>query len=195
MQTTTMISMTMYRFCIFVFIMEILNLHIFTIGYANHNADSFIHLLKSNNINFLVDVRSIPYSKHNTIFSQNMLKNLLQSNNIKYKWMGDSLGGRRTDLTSETGLINDNEYDNDPIYKNGIAELLQLGLQKVICLMCSEEDPRECHRHMIIANTLIKRKFEHCAKINDIDVTHIRADGRKEDAKKIPVHIQLKLFK
>jgi len=174
--------------------MKVFNLHIFTIGHSNHNADSFIKLLEINRIECLIDVRSSPYSKYNKVFNQKEFKTLLASKNIEYKWMGDTLGGRRENLTSEMGFRKDNEYDDDPIYKMAMIDLMRKGLQKTICVMCSEEDPRECHRHKIITNSLINRKIKECNKLNTINISHIRANGIIEDAKKIPIHFQLNLF-
>lgn len=174
--------------------MKVFNLHIFTVGHSNHNADSFIQLLNKHGIECIVDVRSSPYSRYNKIFNQQEFQKLLAEKDIDYKWMGDALGGRRENLTSELGFRKDNEYDNDPVYIEGVINLMRLGLRKLCCVMCSEEEPRDCHRHKIIANTLINRKINECNKLNDITVSHIRADGLIEDAKDIPIHFQLNLF-
>ena len=156
--------------------MKVFNLHIFTIGHSNHSINSFITLLKTFGIECLIDVRSSPYSKFNKPFNKKDLESSLLSQNIRYRWMGDLLGGKKENLISEMGFRRDNEYDNDIEYRKGIISLMRLGLQMKVCIMCSEEDPRECHRHKIISSTLINRKLDECNKIDEINVSHIRAD-------------------
>lgn len=174
--------------------MKLYNLTLFSIGHSNHSSDSFLKLLKENDIECLVDVRSSPYSKYNTQFNRENLSAFLKLNGVEYLWMGDSLGGRRDELNSEEGFRQDNQYDKDLIYKNGILELMRIGLKKKTAMMCSEEDPRNCHRHKIISNTIVNRKFDECNKLHEIHINHIRAKGNIEDASKIPVFFQPPLF-
>jgi uncharacterized protein (DUF488 family) len=59
-------------------------------------------------------------------------------------------------------------------YKEGIDKII--GLNGNIVLMCSEEDPYNCHRHNLIARTLVKKGFE---------VIHIRKDSKMDKITKV----------
>jgi uncharacterized protein (DUF488 family) len=68
---------------------------IYSIGHGNKKIEDFINELKSFNILFLLDVRSKPFSKWSPHFNQNQLETELTNHNIKYVFVGDSLGGLR----------------------------------------------------------------------------------------------------
>jgi uncharacterized protein (DUF488 family) len=151
--------------------------------------------LTSHNISCILDVRSIPYSKHNRDFEKNNLSSELLCNGIEYVWMGETLGGRRHQFKSSLGFRQDDRYDSDPDYTRGVLELVHKALTKPTALMCSEEDPRRCHRHKIIAHTLLNKKIpELDQQFDNIKITHIRANGRLEDASLIEIYFQPSLF-
>ena len=166
------------------------DLVLFTIGHSNHSLDDFLELLRMHEISCLVDVRSIPYSSYHKDFSRENLQKELRQRQVEYRWMGDSLGGKKEELTSSAGMRIDDSFYNDPNYHAGIIDVMRIALKKRMAIMCSEEDPRTCHRHNIIAKTLLRRIFPECHKLNDISVFHIRGDGRTEDAATIVVAIQ-----
>jgi len=60
--------------------------------------------------------------------------------------------------------------------------------------MCSEEDPRHCHRHRIISTTLLGRKTPAAQQLSEIQILHIRGNSKLEDASIIPVSYQPPLF-
>jgi uncharacterized protein (DUF488 family) len=66
-------------------------------------------------------------------------------------------------------------------YRRGIERLLQLMGENLTAIMCSEEDPVQCHRHHLIAQTLLER---------GITVWHIRANRDVEEAKLLPEKIE-----
>ena len=66
---------------------------IYSIGHGNKKIDDFIKELKAFNIDFLLDVRSKPYSKWNPHFNKVALKNSMSEENITYVFVGDTLGG------------------------------------------------------------------------------------------------------
>lgn len=129
---------------------------IFSIGYGNRSFDNFIELVQNNGIQYLIDVRSRPYSR-NPDFTRQRLNALLRRCGIIYIFMGDMLGGRPS---------SDNEYDFEgrisyakmaetKHYKMGINRLrkaVDLGYSVVI--MCSEGKPEDCHRSKLIGETL-----------------------------------------
>jgi uncharacterized protein (DUF488 family) len=170
------------------------DLNLYSIGHSNHPADVFLKLPQDNGIECLVDVRSSPFSKFNKQFNKESLLLLLKRNGIDYRWMGESLGGRIEELKSDMGFRQDNAYDQNMVYRKGVLELMRIALKKKTAMMCSEEDPRNCHRHKIISATILNRKIEECTKLKEIHINHIRANGSIEDAGKIPISFQPSLF-
>ena len=67
---------------------------IFSIGHGNRNMEEFMIILKNFDIEYLIDVRSLPFSKFNPQYNQNELQFTLERNRIKYVFMGENLGGR-----------------------------------------------------------------------------------------------------
>ena len=148
---------------------------IYTIGYGNRSIAEFIELLKHYGIQYLVDVRSQPYSRYNPDFSKDTLERSLKQNHIRYVFMGDTLGGRPEDSSSRT---DDNGVDYALLYK---MDFYQRGINRLhtawkkdllMAIMCSELKPQECHRGKLIGNTLIDRQIE---------VAHIDENGEVKD--------------
>ncbi len=173
---------------------EKFDLTLFSIGHSNHTLEHFIALLTERDIACVVDVRSVPYPKYSQHFSRDNLSVELPRYGIEYIWMGVLLGGRREDMKTSIGTIREDEFDDNPSYHLGIVKLMRKALVKPTAMMCSEEDPRKCHRHKIIAQTLLHRRIPECSKLDSIDVIHIRGDGTTEDASAVPTAFQPSLF-
>ena len=143
---------------------------IYTIGHSILEIDKFISLLKDNNIDTIVDVRSIPYSKFASQFNKETLKHYLKENNIYYIYMGDSLGARYEDrsLLFDDGKVNFKKVQETISFQNGISRL-EKGLSKgyKIALMCSEKEAFDCHRFVLISDFLAR---------NGISIKHIYPD-------------------
>src|SRR5678815_3928802 len=77
-------------------------LPLFTIGYGTRSVDQLIAILKSNGIEFLLDVRSSPYSKFKPEFSKEVLRLSLERAQIRYLFVGDTLGGQPKDPACHT---------------------------------------------------------------------------------------------
>lgn len=147
-------------------------LPLYTIGHGNRKPQDFLSILKKFNIEYLVDVRSKPYSKFNTHFNQNELKLFLEKNGIKYVFMGDNIGGRPEDKScyDETGKVDYEIVKTKDFFKQGI-ERLKTAYNKNISLviMCSESKPCECHRSKLIGRVL---------SVENINLTHIDEKGK-----------------
>lgn len=154
----------------------------------------FVQLLQQYHIQVLADVRTAPYSKYNKQFNRENLAALLEQHHIQYVWMGATLGGKREDLQSSMGFRQENLFPGDPLYQQGIEALIQTASQQTTAMMCSEEDPRHCHRHRIISTTLLGHKTPAAQQLSEIKILHIRGNGNLEDAAAIPVSYQPPLF-
>ncbi len=131
---------------------------LFTIGHSNIPAERFLQHLHGAGVDKVADVRSVPQSRFCPWFSQRPLAATLAASGIRYTAMGDSLGGR----PSDDGLYRDGIADYeamaiDPAYVAGLDRLLDLAAHSRICLMCSEREPLDCHRCLLIARSLAER--------------------------------------
>lgn len=160
---------------------------VFTIGHSNVPVEHIIDLLKRYNIEMLVDVRSVPYSRHNPQFNQEEFRRALKESGVQYVYEGKALGGRPDDPDCyEGGQVQYRLIMTKPWYQQGIDRLIEMARAHRVAILCSEEDPLHCHRHNLIAQTLLKQ---------GVSVWHIRGDGRVEQAHlNVPRAQQLALF-
>ena len=151
------------------------DLVIYTIGHSNHSIDRFLELLHQYKIDAVYDVRSHPYSKRFEHFSQNILRGTLEANNIKYQLLGEELGGRSDDPTFlHDGKVSYELLARRKEFKQGIDYVLKNIARLKIVLMCSEGDPLQCHRTILIARYLAKE---------NISIEHILRDGSAQNQK------------
>lgn len=148
---------------------------LYTIGHGNRKPEDFLTLLKNFEIEYLIDVRSQPYSKFNPQFNQNDLKFFLERNNIKYVFMGDTIGGRPKDTTcyDNEGKVDYEALKTKEFFLQGI-DRLKIAYNKNInvVIMCSESKPCECHRTKLIGRAL---------NTENIILKHIDENGKLKD--------------
>lgn len=130
---------------------------LFTIGHSTHSIDLFIRFLKRNQIDVVIDVRSVPYSRVAEQYNKESLNISLKNNGLYYLPMGNQLGARYED---ERLLFTDRKVDFNKVmattrFQDGIKRI-HTGIEKghVMALMCSELNPLECHRFSLIARVL-----------------------------------------
>jgi uncharacterized protein (DUF488 family) len=143
---------------------------IYTVGYGGRSVENLLDLLHKYEIEFLIDIRSQPYSRFNPQFSGNTLETFLKRHHLRYVFMGDTLGGRPSDDACYTdGKVDYAKVREKDFYQQGIKRL-QIVWEKQIAvvLMCAEIKPQECHRSKLIGNTLCD---------HHIDVAHIDEGG------------------
>jgi uncharacterized protein (DUF488 family) len=143
---------------------------LFTIGYGARTLEEFVTILQTNRIEFLIDVRSSPYSKFRPEFSKEPLQARLERAGIRYLFMGDALGGQPRDPACYT----DGKADYDKIraqtsFQSGVERLRNACAQQCrVAIMCSEGRPEQCHRSKLIGEALAATR---------LPVTHIDEDG------------------
>ena len=143
---------------------------LYTIGHSSHTPEHFIDLLQRHGIEVLVDVRSAPYSRYTPQFDRECLRDLVTAAAIKYLYLGDSIGGRPKD-ESHYDLDGHARYAKvaeSPDFLDGIGRMERGADGFRVAIMCSEEDPANCHRRLLIGRVLIERGAE---------LRHIRGDG------------------
>jgi ATP-dependent DNA helicase RecQ len=143
---------------------------IYTIGYGAQGIEDFLRVLQTHQIQYLIDVRSKPYSSHKPAFSKSALQTFLESNEIRYVFMGDALGGQPDDPSCYTdGKVDYAKIAQQPFYRKGIERLHNAHRQGLrVALMCAEGKPENCHRAQLIGQTLTAE---------GIKVEHIRENG------------------
>jgi len=143
---------------------------LFTIGYGARTLDEFMAELKANRIEFLIDVRTAPYSKFKQEFSKELLQYHLERAGIRYLFMGDTLGGQPKDPACHTdGKVDYDKVRAQPFFQIGIQRLRKaFEQQRPVALMCSEGRPEQCHRSKLIGEAL--------AAVG-IPISHIDEDG------------------
>ena len=152
---------------------------IYTIGHSNQPLEGFKKLLLDKGIQVLVDVRSVPRSKFANQFDSDVLKKALIEVGIKYLYFGREIGGRPNDPSfyDAAGYVKYDLIAQSQDFKKTIERLIEGASKYKVVIMCSEEDPTECHRRLLIGRVLSRRG------INEL---HLRADGRvqtEEDLK------------
>jgi len=135
---------------------------IFTIGHSTRPIDEFVELLRINDVKEVVDVRSIPMSRHNPQFNADTLKQSLKQNGIRYKRL-KKLGGLRHSKKDSINLGWRNvsfrgyaDYMATPEFSEGLEALTKIASSRETAIMCAEAVPWRCHRSLI-ADALIKK--------------------------------------
>ena len=140
-------------------------LTLYTIGHSNQTFEDFLKMLQTQQINVIVDVRSVPASKYTPQFNQEPLQAALNRAGIHYMWFGNEFGARRTDALDSDNKVDFEKAVLTDTFLHGTERVLN-GLQKgyKISLMCSEANPLECHRFAMVSRWF----FEHGVNVQHI---------------------------
>ncbi len=143
----------------------------YTIGHSNNTIEQFITLLDMHHIDLIIDVRSSPYSKYVPHFNKDELEIKLKEHDISYLFMGDKLGGRHDnpDLLFTDGSVDYTKVSQTIGFIDGIQSVIEkIKEGKIIAIMCSEKDPFDCHRFVLVSHQLEK---------SGVRVKHILGNG------------------
>ncbi|HPM42299.1 MAG TPA: DUF488 domain-containing protein [Candidatus Omnitrophota bacterium] len=128
---------------------------LYTVGHSDKPLDQFIRLLKSHTIKQLVDVRTIPRSRHNPQFNKADLSERLRNKGIGYRHM-KQLGGLRHTKAESQNLGWENlsfrgfaDYMETDEFAKAIEKLKAIARKKRTAIMCAEAVPWRCHRSLI----------------------------------------------
>lgn len=131
---------------------------IFTIGHSTNSIERFIGMLREANISAIADVRSSPWSRHNPHFNRPDLKSSLRSFGIDYRFYGKQLGGRPADPSLFHGSTADYEaMALTAEFGEGLEMVLAGSAKHRLALMCSEHNPLDCHRCLLVGRALAER--------------------------------------
>jgi uncharacterized protein (DUF488 family) len=143
----------------------------FTIGYEQTEPSKFLNLLRSFQVDLVVDVRQMPLSRKKG-FSKNQLRTLLDERGIEYVHV-QTLGAPKQirDRLRENGSW----YEYVKGYEKVLSQrtqdvmlLVEQAKERRICLLCFERKAEECHR------SLVAREMEKHGNDSNLTVEHIR---------------------
>jgi uncharacterized protein (DUF488 family) len=147
-----------------------------TIGHSTHPLDEFVNLLKANEVVHVLDVRTVPRSRHNPQFNKETLPGSLEVVGIKYTHMPGLGGLRHAHQDSINGAWRNAsfrgyaDYMQTPEFAANVQDVMELAGNQRCALMCAEAVPWRCHRSLI-ADALTVRGV----RVEDI----INTQGRK----------------
>jgi uncharacterized protein (DUF488 family) len=128
---------------------------VLTVGHSNRTWKEFLDLLRAHSVKRVIDVRSIPRSRHNPQFSREILSTKLRSARIGYVHMR-KLGGLRHARSDSPNMGWRNasfrgfaDYMQTSEFEAGLQRLMKLAGQKRCAIMCAEAVPWRCHRSLI----------------------------------------------
>jgi uncharacterized protein (DUF488 family) len=136
-----------------------------TIGHSNRSIEEFIALLKRNAIDCVLDIRTVPKSRHNPQFGQDVLPRSLLEAGIDYRYLGGLGGLRRPRPDSpNTGWRNISfrgyaDYMQTDEFSRNVDTVAALAQTTRCALMCAEAVPWRCHRSLV-ADALLVRGIE-----------------------------------
>jgi len=149
---------------------------VFTIGHSTRGLAEFIRLLQAHGVTQVVDVRTVPRSRHNPQFNRETLSDSLKAAGIGYMHQ-PGLGGLRHPRADShnAGWRNASfrgfaDYMQTPEFAAGLQTVIERARQGQIALMCAEAVPWRCHRSLI-ADALLVR---------GIPVEHILSASRRQ---------------
>ncbi|MGZ8175394.1 DUF488 domain-containing protein [Methylobacter sp.] len=135
---------------------------VLTIGHSTRTLEEFIGLLQAHGANRVVDVRTVPRSRHNPQFNEASLPASLKNAGVGYVHM-PGLGGlrhaKRDSLNPgwrNTSFRGYADYMLTPEFEQSLDELIRLANQERIVLMCAEAVPWRCHRSLIADALLVR---------------------------------------
>ena len=126
-----------------------------TVGHSTHPLDAFIALLKANGVIHVLDVRTVPRSRHNPQFNADTLPASLAAAGIAYLHMAGLGGLRHARADSINGGWRNAsfrgyaDYMQTPEFVENVEQVARLAARERCVLMCAEAVPWRCHRSLI----------------------------------------------
>jgi uncharacterized protein (DUF488 family) len=144
-----------------------------TFGYGSRSKEEVFVLLRRHRVDYVVDVRSVPWSRYRPDFSQDRLAASLRYNGVRYVFMGDELGGRPESPAcyDGDGRVDYRACALQPAFRKGVQRLRNAWeAGHSVVLMCSEGRPEDCHRTKLVATALVEagvnvRHIDECGEL------------------------------
>lgn len=142
---------------------------ILSIGHSTMPIEVFLDQLFLAGVTVVADVRSSPVSRF-PHFCMNYLKPVLNNAGIDYLFMGEELGGRpKHEWLYKNGIADYEKMAEEPEFKRGLQRLVDGAKTQTIAMVCSEYNPLDCHRCLLVGRALREK---------GIEVGHILAEAK-----------------
>jgi uncharacterized protein (DUF488 family) len=168
-------------------------LTVFTIGHSTRTLEEFVELLKTYGVTLVVDVRTVPRSRHNPQFNKEVLPNTLKQHGIRYVSMPE-IGGLRRPKRDSVNLAWRNssfrgyaDYMQTKEFTDNLLKIIALARENCLALMCAEALPWRCHRslisdalivrhvkvsHIISKNSALRHELTEFANVEGTQITY-----------------------
>ncbi|HYI33494.1 MAG TPA: DUF488 domain-containing protein [Glaciibacter sp.] len=166
---------------------------VYTIGHSTHPIDEFVRMLDRNGVQALVDVRTVPRSRHNPQFGEHELAATMPAAGIRYLRLPELGGLRHSPVKAETmngawrntSFRSYADYMQTPAFARGIDALIARADEQTVAIMCAEAVPWRCHRSLI-GDALLARGV----RVEDIMTEsstrpHVMTDFAKVDGTRV----------
>jgi uncharacterized protein (DUF488 family) len=154
---------------------------VYTAGHSTRTLDELAELLAEPGVSRLADVRRFPASRRHPQFNRGEMERSLAGRGVEYVWLGDSLGGRRSQLVpadaSPNGAWKVAAFRNyadamvTPEFQAGVTMLERLAEERPTVFLCAEKLWWQCHRRLL-ADVMIVRGWR---------VVHLLEPGRADE--------------
>jgi uncharacterized protein (DUF488 family) len=130
-------------------------LKVLTIGHSTHPIDEFVGILKAHGVETVVDIRTVPRSRHNPQFDRAVLPGLLADAGLDYVYLQELGGLRKAAKSSPNGGWRNASFRGyadhmqTPEFLVGLEKLIDLAGQRRVAIMCAEAVPWRCHRSLV----------------------------------------------
>lgn len=159
--------------------MKLQNDEVYSIGHSNMSYRSFATLLRKWSIEQVVDVRTIPFSRHVPHFNYEVIRRKLRQSGFEYLYLGNQLGSHNSRMRNSCESLSDyRKQIACDAFSDGMSQLIEQIRENRVAIMCVESAPYRCHRHTILALEL--------AKVG-VATQHIFKDGQVRSAFDAPV--------
>jgi len=154
---------------------EVGNSLVCTVGHSNRTIDAFVDVLRLNDIECVLDIRTIPKSRHNPQFGSDLLPASLASAGIGYRHLPGLGGLRHPHANSPNGGWRNAsfrgfaDYMQSAEFEENVELVAALARKHRCALMCAEAVPWRCHRSLV-ADALVLR---------GVQVEHIMAGQKR----------------
>jgi uncharacterized protein (DUF488 family) len=133
-----------------------------TIGHSTRPLETFVAMLRAHGITRLVDIRTVPRSRHNPQFNRETLPGALGDAHLRYVHLPGLGGHRRPRADSpntawrNTGFRGYADYMQTPEFEASLARLIAEAHDAQVAIMCAEAVPWRCHRSLV-SDALVTR--------------------------------------
>ena len=137
-------------------------MRVYTVGHSTRTLDELVAILRAFDITVLVDIRTVPRSRHNPQFNRDELRRALHARRLRYVHLPELGGLRRARADSPNTAWRNASFRGyadhmlTPEFEAGLEKLRALTADRAVALMCAEAVPWRCHR-FLVADALTAR--------------------------------------